>query len=336
MPKVTVLMPVHNGEMYVAEAITSILNQTFHDFEFLIINDGSTDDTVKIIESFKDDRIRLIHNERNLQLIATLNKGIELAQGEYIARMDCDDFSLPERLSRQVSLMDDQRQIGICGTWILVKGAQEFINRYPVKHASIRCGLLFETMFAHPTVMIRKNEFVINGLAYDANDRHAEDYALWVRCADHLKLANIPEVLLQYRIHPQQISSQKQDEQRATARRIRGDQLKRLDLVPNEEDLDLHEAICLEKPCRTEESLAATEDWLLRLSAANKHKSYYSEPEFSKTLAEMWFKICRNSRNAGLKGKLAFQCSPLSRAVKPRCLGWSRLKYAEKYQWLWP
>ena len=112
--KVTVLMPVYNGEIYLKQAIESILHQTLSDFEFLIINDGSTDASVEIIQSIKDPSIRLLHNRTNLTLVPTLNKGLELARGEYVARMDCDDISLPERLAKQVEFMDRFRDVGVC------------------------------------------------------------------------------------------------------------------------------------------------------------------------------------------------------------------------------
>ena len=112
-PKVTLLMSVFNGQSYLKEAIESILNQTFEDFEFLIINDASKDNSLRIIQSFDDSRIKLVHNSDNIGLTKSLNKGIDLAKGEFIARMDCDDISLPERLSMQVSFMDKNPDIGI-------------------------------------------------------------------------------------------------------------------------------------------------------------------------------------------------------------------------------
>ena len=112
-PKVTLLMSVFNGQSYLKEAIESILNQTFEDFEFLIINDASKDNSLRIIQSFDDSRIKLVHNSDNIGLTKSLNKGIDLAKGEFIARMDCDDISLPERLSMQVSFIDKNPDIGI-------------------------------------------------------------------------------------------------------------------------------------------------------------------------------------------------------------------------------
>ena len=114
-PKVTVLMPVYNCEKYLRESIESILNQTFKDFEFLIINDGSSDKSAEIVESYNDNRINFVQNEKNIGLAASLNRGLDIAKGEYIARMDADDISLPERLEKQVRFMETNPQIGICG-----------------------------------------------------------------------------------------------------------------------------------------------------------------------------------------------------------------------------
>jgi len=115
-PKVTVLMPVYNGEKYLNEAIDSILGQTFKDFKFLIINDGSTDGTADILKSYKDSRIKVTNNEKNIGLTKSLNKGLKMAKSEYIARMDADDISLPTRLQKQVEFMDSHPKVGVCGT----------------------------------------------------------------------------------------------------------------------------------------------------------------------------------------------------------------------------
>ena len=118
MPKITVLMPVYNGEKYLRESVDSILNQTFTDFELLIINDGSTDSSMEILNSYSDSRIRIVTNEVNLRLIKTLNKGIDLATGEYIARMDCDDIADPKRLEIQLQYMEKHPDVAVCGTGV--------------------------------------------------------------------------------------------------------------------------------------------------------------------------------------------------------------------------
>jgi glycosyltransferase involved in cell wall biosynthesis len=130
-PKVTVLMPTYNGAKVLREAIDSILTQTFGDFEFHILNDGSLDKSVDIIRSYADGRIRLEHNEGHLGLISTLNRGLDLARGGFIARMDWDDTSFPTRLEKQVYFMQVHPELGVCGTWIEVKGKNNYLLKYP-------------------------------------------------------------------------------------------------------------------------------------------------------------------------------------------------------------
>lgn len=209
VPKVTVLMPVYNGEQFLREAIDSILNQTFTDFEFMIINDASTDDSVEIVESYKDRRINLIHNETNIGLIATLNKGLALACGEYIARMDADDKSLPERLAKQVKFLDAEPDIAVVGTGIqMIDGSGHKIGPhilFPESHNLIRWRLCFSSPIVHPTVMLRKAEVLKVG-GYRPEAQQAEDYDLWERLSHICKLLNMREVLLLLRKHQMNVS----------------------------------------------------------------------------------------------------------------------------------
>jgi hypothetical protein len=188
-------------------------------------------------------------------------------------------------------------------------------------------------MFAHPTVMIRREAFLSNSLAYDSAYRHAEDYELWIRSAKVLILANIPQVLLHYRLHPGQVSNQKMDEQRNVVSQIRLRLICALGITPSQMEIALHESICRQELRLTEESIAAAEGWLNTLMDANRKSCYFMEPAFSKTLAERWFRLCKRTRKAW--GKNAFLRSPLSRVVKPKFLGWWRLRCAKKYGWHW-
>jgi glycosyltransferase involved in cell wall biosynthesis len=206
-PLVSVLMPVYNGEEYLNIAIDSILNQTFTNFEFLIINDGSTDNTDNIILSYTDQRIRYIKNEQNLKLIATLNKGILLAKGKYIARMDADDISLPQRLEKQINFLENNPQIGLCGTFMKTLGnTKDYTIGYEVNSDNIKFRLLFDTHFPHPAAVLRKSVLQEFKLEYEAEFIHVEDYVLWNRMAEHTELAIIPEVLVIKREHENQIS----------------------------------------------------------------------------------------------------------------------------------
>lgn len=216
-PKVTVLMPVYNGEKYLQEAINSILEQTFTDFEFLIINDGSTDGSGEIIQSYHDGRIRLVRNETHIGLTPSLNKGIDLALGKYIARMDCDDISLPNRLEKQVIFMEFHPDVGVCGTWARVideKGDIKGKVRSPARYAA---GTLCwrPSPFIHPTCMIRTDLLMEN--KYNPDYTHAQDYELWLRLCRKTSFFNIAQFLLLYRKHPGSITQSKREMQLASS-----------------------------------------------------------------------------------------------------------------------
>ena len=204
---VSVIMPVYNGERYLKEAIESILNQAFRDLEFIIINDASTDKSEEIIKSFTDPRIVYIKNDKNLGQAESLNKGIRRARGLYVARMDQDDISLPERISAQSAYMEANRDVAILGTWYQEIDENNNVIRRPLfpTSPSIKIRLFFARLtgwasIAHPTVMIRRDLFDKVGY-YDPKYRICQDYDLWLRAVRKYKIENIPKVLLNYRIH---------------------------------------------------------------------------------------------------------------------------------------
>ena len=222
-PLVSVLIPCYNCEEYVEEAVMSIIKQTYSNLEILVIDDGSTDNTKTILQRLaqKDSRIRYIKNEENLKLIKTLNKGLDLCNGKYIARMDADDISLLTRIEKQVNFLEKHPEIGIVGTYTKNFGVNNRTWKMKTRDKFIRAHLFFNTCFAHPSVMIRTSVLRDNHLYYDANYLHAEDYKLWCDIAQYTKLANIPEILLYYRINQNQISNKYSKEQKETAQRIR-------------------------------------------------------------------------------------------------------------------
>jgi glycosyltransferase involved in cell wall biosynthesis len=208
-PKITVLMPVYNGQRYLAEAIESILVQTFTDFEFLVINDGSTDSSREIICSFDDPRIRLVDNPNNMGLSKSLNRGLDFARGEYIARQDCDDVSLPERIERQVAYLNAQPEIALLGSY--GESIDQYGNRLrllcPQANSSLlKWQLLFYNNFIHSSVMFNTEKIRQLG-GYNTKIGHAQDYYLWTRIMFNYDIAQVPEVLVYYRSHTKNISS---------------------------------------------------------------------------------------------------------------------------------
>ncbi|WP_394902518.1 glycosyltransferase [Bacteroides xylanisolvens] len=201
-PLVSVVMSVYNGASFLTEAIDSILSQTYKKIEFIIIDDGSTDGSLDIINGYSDERIKIWVNSKNEGLIFSLNKGIELALGTYIVRMDADDISLPQRIEEQVSFMETHNEIGVCGTNIEVfgKSVSGYIHRFKQTPLANDATLLFTTCFAHPSVIIRKSVLDQYHLCYENVYRNAEDYGFWVELSKYTQFANINKVLLKYRI----------------------------------------------------------------------------------------------------------------------------------------
>lgn len=297
---ITVLMPVHNGKKYLAQAIQSILDQTFEDFELLIINDGSTDSTPEIIEQFSDPRILVISNKKNIGLIGALNRGIELAKGRYIARMDCDDLSATDRLAKQWEFMEKHSDIGVCGSWVRAIGrSEEKLWKYPTTDSEIRCKMLFSTPFAHPSVIIRKAVLVEQKIKYATNYKFAEDYELWTRCMDRCGLANLSEPLISYRLHEGNISFLHAEEQRQVAMRTQRNILKKIGINVSEEELTLHNQIGRRDYAISLDILESVDKWFSILASANHEYKYFPEQEFLFRLALHWRDVCRSMRSLG-------------------------------------
>ena len=208
-PYITVLMSVYNGSKYLKEAIDSILNQTFRDFEFLIIDDGSNDIiTINILKNINDERVRILTNDHNLGLVGSLNKGVMFAKGIYIARMDADDVCDPTRLAKQMEFLEAHPEVGLIGSsanQIDSRGRVIGHQIMPVSDLEMRWSAMFSNPLLHPSVMVRRNLF--DQFQYDANYFPAEDYDLWTRMMTVTQMVNIDERLLNIRIHGQSICS---------------------------------------------------------------------------------------------------------------------------------
>ena len=221
--RVSVIMGVYNGERYLPDAIKSILDQTLTDFEFIIINDGSTDRSREIVMSFSDPRIKPVDNEKNLGLVATLNRGLELANGKYIARMDADDIALPNRLQRQVDYMEQHPEMVVSGTSVELFNDAEVhsIWKVTVDPRSIAMQLLFVPCFCHPSAILRGEVIRKHQIRYSKDYVHAEDYELWIRLLrSGFNIGNLSEVLLRYRMHGLNIGMTKKSDQLATVAKL--------------------------------------------------------------------------------------------------------------------
>jgi glycosyltransferase involved in cell wall biosynthesis len=296
-PTVTVLMPVYNAGVHLSEAIESILGQTCDDFEFLIINDGSTDGSREIIQRYSDRRIRLVENDRNSGLVFTLNRGFAMAQGKYIVRMDQDDYSLPQRLETQVLFMEKNPEVAICGSWMRYIGNAPPIEvPYPTDHEAICCCMLFINPMAHPTVILRTESLLRLGLQYDGEAEFAEDFDLWQRCSGQLRLANIPEVLLHYRISSGSMTHKHAQRLAQTVGRIFARQLAILGVEADDATLEFHRTIGNEIPLENPRQLEEARAHLLQLWQANEECAIYPSQIFRQTLAHYWTSCCDKYR----------------------------------------
>ncbi len=217
-PRISVLMSVYNGEKYLREAIDSILAQSFRDFEFIVIDDASTDSTAEILCSCanSDSRIRLLRNEQNLGLTRSLNRGLAIARGQYVARMDADDISLPARFERQVKRLEENARLLAAGAWARYEDSQGNIvheARPPASHALLRARLLLNNTFVHSSMMIRRDAIADAG-GYNEKYRYAQDYDLWWRLSGRGEMSNLQEVLVRRREIPGNVSDLRRGPQR--------------------------------------------------------------------------------------------------------------------------
>lgn len=293
-PLVTVLMPAYNAAPYLREAVDSILGQTLTDFELLVVDDGSTDETVEILNGYRDPRLRVVLSPSNQGVTAALNRGLDLAAGRYIVRMDADDISLPDRLDKQVRYLDEHPEIGVCGGSIHgFNDKREFDPPvpHPQWHEPMACTLPFGTVLLHPTVIFR-SELFRDGLRYDPDYPHAEDYELWCRLARITRLAVLPAIVLRYRMHGHSVSSRFHRIQMETTQRIRIREVRAIGVEPTPEDAVLHHAVSGAKlpPGGT---LDDARQWFDRLAAANRHSHHLPVEYFERALTSRMARLTR-------------------------------------------
>ncbi|NHJ40452.1 MAG: glycosyltransferase [Asgard group archaeon] len=320
-PLVSVLLPVFNCEKYLAEAIDSILQQDFTDFELLIIEGGSKDKSMEIIEKYDDPRIQVIKQDKNTKgVAAAANQGLDLARGKYIARIDCDDINLPNRLTKQVKFMEDNPNIGISGAWMKTIGtkSQEII-KYPTSHEEIKAMLFFMPPIAQPTVIMRKSKLKEHNLKYDPNFIIGEDFDLWSRSSFQLTLANLPEILLIYRKHPISLYSTHKNKHPNLFYPIYKRHLEQLGIPFELKDYDFVRACITSNLVNVEltwDFFEKANQWLHLVLDANKKNNVYIEPFFSENLAKNWFWICYKFRRFGYQVFKIYKKSGLKKYSK--------------------
>lgn len=311
-PRVTVFIPVYNGQDFIGEAISSILNQTYRDFSLLIINDGSTDDTESAIREYRDPRLRLVSHSGNLGIPRTRNHGLELAQGDYLALMDADDIAGPDRLAAQVAFLDRHQDVGVCGTWYRkVTGTKTEAVRFPQRHEDILFMLLFDNCFGQNTVMLRRSFIEQQHLRYDNDFAFAEDYEFWVRCARHMRLANLPAAHVTYRFHPGNSSNRFREDMVRHADRVRQLHLESFGIHPDDADLQLHLDLLNFRFEGDFDRLRRAGEWLSSLADAVLDRTTLPSSLVYGVLGRYWYSACGQTAGNGRTVWRLFNAYPM-------------------------
>ena len=311
-PLVSVVMPVFNAAEHLEEAVESILRQTIQGLEFIIIDDGSTDQSSEILDRYAaaDHRISIIR-QPNQGVAVALNRGLKLARGRYIARMDADDVSLPDRLEQQAGFMERHPEVGLCGTACRLFGDQVGVTRPRTESGEIKAWLIFGPCMAHPTVMMRSCVVREHELYYDRTFRRAEDYDLWFRFSLHCDLANIAEPLLLYRVSETQLTTARAHEIGEWSSLVCGKALGLIGIEPTDAQMRLHQSIHDGRFARSLEYLDAVEQWLGGIREANDARQAYDLAALASVLVDIWRAICLHACGLGSAVWTRYSRSPI-------------------------
>jgi len=288
-PEVSVVMPVFNAAPFIREAVESVLGQTLRNFELIIIDDGSTDESWRIIQSIRDERIHSFQNEKNLGAGKTKNRGIENARGEFIAFLDADDIAMPERLETQAAFLKARSEIDLVATASDVISSDRIVLNCPLREemdpVRLKTGLLFDNPIIQSSVMLRRAS--LKGAAFRSEYEPAEDYDLWVRLSQSARMVILAGVLVHYRSHAHGISSRRRGQMRDVVLKIVREQLGRLQLLPSDEQLQMHVDF-QSGMTPAMESLPQTETWLKTICEANERHQIYDPIVLEKIIHERW------------------------------------------------
>lgn len=291
---VSVVMGVYNGEKYIREAVQSVLDQTYGNFEFIIVNDASTDGTVAILEKFKDERIRILHNKENKRLAYSLNKGIKEAKGKYILRMDADDICMPDRFANQIAFMEKNPRVGVSFGRCMSFSERKILNLLDTNEASaeyIAANMIFFNTVYHPSVIIRSEIF--KTMEYNEQYTVSEDVELWLRVTKEYEIVRTKDLTLLYRVHSNQVST------KYTTIQINQEcKMKRPYLEEIVGDLLEDEDVVFYKIARRREVVSKEElfFWLNKLSIGNMENKIYNAAVFEQVLLRVGMVVAYYNR----------------------------------------
>ncbi|MBU4485847.1 MAG: glycosyltransferase [Candidatus Delongbacteria bacterium] len=323
-PKISVIMSVYNSDRFLKDSIDSILRQTFSDFEFIITDDKSSDSSLSVLEEYakKDGRIVLLKNLENMGLTKNLNGMIRIAKGKYIARLDADDISLPERLWLQHDFMENHPETGVLGTDGKIFGDNRktiTINR-PETNEEIRAAFLFENLLIHSSAFIRKSVLDEHNIGYDENFRIIQDLELWTRMTAVTGFHILPQALTLYRVSDTNISTtteRKDNYRESVLKDIYATYLSANNFKFSRDQADIH-VIMLHKRKITDKNITSKiEEWLLHLQSENIRTKSFDESYFRYMISKHWYKSCTRSTSLGAELIYRYFRSELHKGYNP-------------------
>lgn len=286
-PLISVVMSVYNEENYLQEAIDSILKQTVQDFELIVVDDCSTDRTRDILREYQDPRIHVVWNEENRGLTANLNLAVSLAKGQYIARMDGDDLSHPNRFERQLRYLKEHPELKLISCRTETFGQEHLRSDIQGDPEYLRCRMLVRPVLAHPGFLVRGEVFRELGFRYDESFRQAQDYDLAARISRRYAIGICPEILLEYRVHSGQVSSKSGSRQFANADRVRSRLLEELGIHLNEEEWQDYRRLVLEEHTEDKAAYVRVVRILNRIVEQNQERKIYDPVILKDALGRM-------------------------------------------------
>lgn len=302
-PSLSIIMPVYNAEKYLSPAIQSALNQTYKDLELIIINDGSSDKSKVVIESFDDSRIKYFENKQNSGIVFSRNRGLELARGDFIGMLDADDIAYPNKFEEQITFLQKNREYGMVGSWARfiddegkpIPGSWK-LTASPEMIPSI---MLFKNYFLQSAVLYRKE--CINKFSFKKGFEIGEDYLIWYEIIKNYKAWNLQKFLVKYRIHVGGVTKLHQENKLEMEKEIFRIQLKDLKIEASDHEMKMHLLIHNEKKIYEISTLQSIEKWLLKILKKNKSLGIYDQKMLKKVVFNRWLKACYKIKDSRIK-----------------------------------
>lgn len=313
MPELSIIMPLYNTEDFVGQAVQSILSQSYTDYEFIIVNDASTDRSLEVVNSFSDKRIKILTNDQNMGIVFSRNKGLKESVGRYVAPFDSDDIALPDKFKKQIKFLRNNPEYGMLGSWVKMidKNGNLLKKRWGLKASpeQIPAQLLFRNYFAQLSVVMRREAIPIGGYVEGFN--MAEDYRMWIEVAKNYKVWNYPEYLAYYRINSGSVTDVNTEMLNNYVTKAFQYAYRFLGIEIDRYKASLLHLINSEEKIMDIDKLKQIEVFLLLILSQNDKLNIYKQDQLIKVVLNRWMKVCYKSRKLNVKTLKHFVTSPL-------------------------